>query len=119
MFEELENTLKRILEEVQEQKELLHVVLSSLTTSKQVAAFLGVSQRTIELWVKKGIFQDGEHYHRNGKRLVFIPGAIVDFKKHPERRSLKAKETKQKEIKAKIINPTAKRIIAGLKVGNG
>jgi len=113
MFDELENTLKQILEEVKDQKELLQVVLSSLTTSRQVAAFLGVSQRTIELWVKKGIFQDGEHYYRNGKRLVFIPDAIIEFKKRPKERT--RQKEKPKDTKIENINPTAKRIVAGIK----
>ena len=122
MFDELENTLKQILEEVKDQKELLQVVLSSLNNSRQVAAFLGVSQRTIEVWVKKEIFKEGEHYYRNGKRLVFIPSAIIEFKKHPERRRTnhQQEESKPKPAKTERINPTAKRIVAGIKkVSNG
>jgi hypothetical protein len=121
MFDELENTLKQILEEVKDQKELLQVVLSSLTSSRQVAAFLGVSQRTIELWVKKGIFKDGEHYYRNGKRLVFIPAAVIEFKKHPEKRGARQEEEPKSQVaKTESINPTAKRIVAGIKkVSNG
>ncbi len=119
MFEELENTLKTILQEVRDQKELLQVVLTSLTTSKQVASFLGVTQRTIEVWVKKGIFEEGVHFNRNGKRLVFNPDAIVDFKRNRHKR----KRVKAKEVitpKINVINPTAKRIVEGLKkVNNG
>lgn len=114
MFEELENTLKTILQEVRDQKELLQVVLTSLTTSKQVASFLGVSQRTIEGWVKKGIFEEEVHFNRDGKRLVFNPEAIVDFKRNRHKRKMvKTKETITPKIN--VINPTARRIVDGLK----
>ena len=73
MFEELENTLTKILEKLDNQEIMLQMVLSSLTTSKQVAAFLAVSTRTIELWVKNGTLVQNVHYYRNDKnRLVFI-----------------------------------------------
>ncbi|WP_456430546.1 helix-turn-helix domain-containing protein [Nitratifractor sp.] len=117
MFEELENTLKNILQEMRDQKELLRIVLSSLTGSKQVATFLGVSPRTIEGWVRKGIFVEGEHYYRQGKRLVFIPDAIIEFKRHPERRRPK-QQPKPPAPKTEAINPTAKRIVAGIKKAN-
>jgi hypothetical protein len=118
MFEELETTLKRILQEMQAQKELLRIVLSSLTTSKQVATFLNVSPRTIEGWVRKGILKEGVHFHRNGKRLEFIPDAIIEFKHHPEKR--RVQESKQVPMKVEPVNPTTKRIVAGIKkVSNG
>jgi len=120
MFEELENTLKTILQEVKDQKELLQIVLTSLTTSKQVASFLGVSQRTIEGWVKKGIFIEGVHFNRSGKRLVFNPDAIIEFKRNRHKNKNKNVENKDIPPKINVINPTAKRIVEGLKkVHNG
>jgi hypothetical protein len=92
--------------------------LTSLTTSKQVATFLNVSPRTIEGWVRKGVFKEGVHFQRNGKRLEFIPDAIIEFKNHPEKR--RAQESKPVKMKAEPVNPAAKRIVAGIKkVSNG
>ncbi|SFV67421.1 hypothetical protein MNB_SV-3-1237 [hydrothermal vent metagenome] len=121
MFDELENTLKEILHRLDEQQALLQVTLNSLTTSKAVANFLGISQRTIQLWVKQKKLQEGTHYYRDGKRLVFIPAGILELK-NPYKGSSPLKEDIQKEKtpKKKTLNPVAKKILGDLKkVSNG
>jgi hypothetical protein len=62
-----------------------------------VASFLGVSPRTIQLWVKQRKLQDGKHYYRDGKRLVFIPAAILELKNNPYKGTSPLKEDMQKE----------------------
>jgi len=115
MFEELENTLTKILDKLNNQEVMLQMVLSSLTTSKQVAAFLGVSTRTIELWVKNGTLIRDTHYYRNEKnRLVFIPNAILEYKKNPKKATSKTKEKKSLKEAVHIVHPTAKKFISGL-----
>ena len=122
MFDELENTLKEILHRLDEQQALLQVTLNSLTTSKAVANFLGISQRTIQLWVKQKKLQEGTHYYRDGKRLVFVPAAILELKNNPYKGSSPLKEDmpKEKTTKKKTLNPVAKKILGDLKkVSNG
>ena len=122
MFDELENTLKEILHRLDEQQALLQVTLNSLTTSKAVASFLGVSPRTIQLWVKQQKLQDGKHYYRDGKRLVFLPAAILELKNNPYTGSSPLKEDMKKETiqMKKTLNPVAKKILGDLKrVSNG
>lgn len=115
MFEELENTLTKILEKLNNQEVMLQMVLSSLTTSKQVAAFLGVSTRTIELWVKNGTLVKDVHYYRNDKnRLVFIPNAILEYKKTPKKAKNNTKEQHTAKEKNHVVHPTAKKFINGL-----
>jgi len=115
MFEELENTLTKILEKLNNQEIMLQMVLSSLTTSKQVAAFLGVSTRTIELWVKNGTLVKDVHYYRNDKnRLVFIPNAILEYKKTPKKAKSNTIEKIAETEKVHIIHPTAKKFVNGL-----
>ena len=118
----LEEILKQILHRLDEQQALLQVTLNSLTTSKAVASFLGVSPRTIQLWVKQKKLQDGKHYYREGKRLVFIPAANFGVKKQSLRRiiALKRGYSKEKSTKKKTLNPVAKKILRDLKkVSNG
>ncbi len=115
MFEELENTLTKILDKLNNQEIMLQMVLSSLTTSKQVASFLGVSTRTIELWVKNGTLIRDTHYYRNEKnRLVFVPNAILEYKKNPKKATKKTKEKKALKEVVHIVHPTAKKFINGL-----
>jgi len=115
MFEELENTLTKILDKLNNQEVMLQMVLSSLTTSKQVASFLGVSTRTIELWVKNGTLIKDTHYYRNEKnRLVFIPNAILEYKKNPKKASTKIKKNKPIKEPVHIVHPTAKKFLNGL-----
>ncbi|RRS29865.1 MAG: hypothetical protein P794_09450 [Epsilonproteobacteria bacterium (ex Lamellibrachia satsuma)] len=117
----LEEILNQILHKLDEQQALLQVTLNSLTTSKAVASFLGVSPRTIQLWVKQKKLQDGKHYYRDGKRLVFIPAAILELKNNPYKGVSPLKEDIQKDKtpKKKTINPVAKKILGDLKVSNG
>jgi len=115
MFDELENTLTKILDKLNNQEIMLQMVLSSLTTSKQVASFLGVSTRTIELWVKNGTLIKDTHYYRNEKnRLVFIPNAILEYKKNPKKSSTKTKEKKSPKEAVHVLHPKAKKILNGL-----
>ncbi len=115
MFDELENTLKEILHRLDEQQALLQVTLNSLTTSKAVANFLGISQRTIQLWVKQNKLQDGKHYYRDGKRLVFIPAAILELKNNPYKGSPLKEDIQKEETPKKALNPVTKKILGNLK----
>ena len=118
----LEEILNQILQKLDEQQALLQVTLNSLTTSKAVASFLGVSPRTIQLWVKQKKLQEGTHYYRDGKRLLFIPASILELKNNPYKGSSPLKEDIQKEKtpKKKTINPVAKKILGDIKkVSNG
>jgi len=118
----LEEILKQILDRLDEQQALLQVTLNSLTNTKAVASFLGVSPRTIQLWVKQKKLQDGKHYYRDGKRLVFIPAAVLELKNNPYKGSSPLKEDMPKEesLKNKTLNPVAKKILGDLaKVSNG
>ena len=89
MFNELENTLKLLLEEMQKQSLMQNLYFSNLTTRKQVAEFLGVCSKTIENYEKDGRFEDGVHYQRDeAGRLKYLPKGIVEFstasKKEPK-----------------------------------
>ncbi len=118
----LEEILKQILHRLDEQQALLQVTLNSLTTTKAVASFLSLSPRTIQLWIKQKKLQEGKHYYRDGKRIVFIPAAILEFKNNPYKGISPLKEgiEKEKNPKKKTINPIAKKILGDLKkVSNG
>jgi len=118
----LEEILKQILHRLDEQQTLLEITLNSLTTSKAVASFLGVSPRTIQLWVKQKKLLEGKHFFRDGKRLVFIPAAILEIKNNPYAgsSSLKKDIEKKKNPENKTVNPIAKKILIDLKkVSNG
>lgn len=79
MFEELENTLKDIKNELALYRELFALSVDTLTTQKQVAKFLGISQKTLNTYIKNGILIEGIHYIKNNKN-EFIPYKIIEFK---------------------------------------
>lgn len=79
MFEELENTLKEIKIELGLYRQLFALSIEALTTQKQVAKFLGVSQKTLYLYIKSGVLVEGIHYIKN-KKIEFIPYKIIEFK---------------------------------------
>ena len=84
MFKELENTLNEIKIELGLYRQLFALSIDSLTTQKQVAKFLGVSQKTLYLYIQKSILVEGVHYVRNvrNKKIEFIPYKILEFKQH-------------------------------------
>ena len=79
MFKELENTLKEIKVELGLCRQLFALSIDSLTNQKQVAKFLGISQKTLYLYIQKSILVEGVHYVKN-KKIEFIPYKIIEFK---------------------------------------
>ena len=113
MFDNLENTLKLILEKLEYTEELLQLSISSLRTKKEVAKFLNKSDKTIDNYVKNHTFKKDVHYFYNErKRVEFIPFAILKFKKAPKSRMIPTvDETK------KIYHSSVNSITQGLKIG--
>lgn len=52
-----------------------------ITTKNEVAKFLNVTPRTINNYIEKGLLVESHHfYKKNGKILVFIEEAILNFR---------------------------------------
>lgn len=113
MFDNLENTLKLILQKLEYNEELLQLSISALKTKKDVAKFLSKSEKTIDNYVKNNTLKINIHYFINErKRIEFIPLGILEFKKAPK----VAKEITVEESK-KIYHSSVNSITQGLKVG--
>ena len=56
-----------------------------LTKRAGVMSYLKVSNNTITRYISEGIFKEGYHYHRelknNTSKIIFVSGAIEEFKK--------------------------------------
>jgi hypothetical protein len=113
MFDNLENTLKLILEKLEYNEELLQLSISTLTTKKELARFLNKSDRTIDNYVKNKTLKKDIHYFYNERnRVEFIPFAILKFKKAPQVIS-----TPIIDITKKMYHSSVNSITQGLKVG--
>jgi len=116
MFDDLEKTLRLILQKLEDQEELLQLSISALTTKKEVARFINKSEKTIDNYVKNDTFVKDIHYFYNQRgRVEFIPSAILKFKKSPT--SNKKTEEKRVDTTKKIYHPSVNAIVKGLKVG--
>lgn len=105
MFEELELTLKIILEKLNKQEQMLNLYTSNLTTRKQVAEFLGVCTKSIENYEKDGRFKEGVHYVREESgRLKYLPQGIVEFS------TTSRKESKSTVVKQ--LHPSATKFVS-------
>ena len=68
---------------IAEQKRLLDMVelfLPNLETEKGVIHFLEITKSTFNKYISEGIFIEGLHFVKAGKKRVFIPEAIIKLK---------------------------------------
>ena len=80
-FEHLE-LLPILLAKIKVMEERQKILMPPITTKKEVAKFLGRSERTINNYIERGLLKDGYHFHRkNAKILVFIEDAISEFRR--------------------------------------
>ena len=93
--------------------ELLEMSINSLNTKKSVSKFLNRSEKTIDNYIKNETFVKDKHYYINEKdRIVFIPFAIVNFKKNPSHKlSIVKKETKLETIQ---LSEASSKILKGV-----
>jgi hypothetical protein len=113
MFNELENILIEIREELRIHREIFQMAMDSLSTKKQVAKFLSVSTKTIENYVKDGRFRrDVEYVFDDCGELHFVPTAIIEFRKMGSK-----KEKIANNFTEKIIHPSASKILSKISKG--
>ena len=75
------NPLNLILEEMRELKKQLQIFLPDLTQEKEVIHFLQKDKRTFKKYLDNNILQEGVHYYNSKDKKVYIPDAIIAFKK--------------------------------------
>lgn len=79
-FENLE-LIPKLLDTIEQMNERLKKFAPPLTTKKEVAKFLGVTERTINNYIEQGYLKEDKHFYRkNGKILVFIEDAVFLFR---------------------------------------
>ncbi len=73
--------IPELLKQVKLMTERMTKLAPPLTTKKEVAKFLNKSERTINNYIEQGLIKEGYHFYRkNGKILVFIEDAILEFR---------------------------------------
>lgn len=116
MSESSEKILQQILHKQEKIEELLVLFMPNLKTKKGVAAFFGVTDKTIGNWIEKGKFKEGIEYIWNEKgKPKFIPSGILNH----DRKIKKIKSSKQNDQNdsKKIYHPVVKNILKGVKIG--
>ena len=79
-FENLE-LIPDLLAAVQQMSERMAKFAPPLTSKKEVAKFLGKTERTINNYMSQGYLKDGYHYvHKSAKMIVFDEDAILEFR---------------------------------------
>jgi predicted transcriptional regulator len=93
MFEQLEITLNLIQNELSLNRELLQLMIDSLSTKAQVAKFLGVSSKTVRNYIDDGRFREGFEYFIDDKGAeIFIPNGIIKFKQEQKQKKYEVKK---------------------------
>lgn len=71
-----------LLKQVEEMSNIIKKMIPPITTKKEVAKFLDKSERTVNNYIERGILIEGQHFYRkNGKMLVFVESAVIEFRK--------------------------------------
>jgi hypothetical protein len=79
-FENLE-LIPELLKTIRALEERLQKFAPPLVTKKEVAKFLGKSERTINNYMASGLLIEGYHYfHKNAKIIVFDEDKILEFR---------------------------------------
>ena len=79
-FENLD-LIPMLFKKVELMEERMLKLIPPLTTKKEVAKFIGRSESTINNYINQGLLKEGYHFNRkNGKILVFIEEAVVEFR---------------------------------------
>jgi hypothetical protein len=79
-FENLE-LIPALLKKVEDMEERLRKLTPPITTKKEVAKFLGRSERTINNYMANGLLVEGYHYfYKNAKIIVFDEEKILEFR---------------------------------------
>lgn len=79
-FENLE-LIPKLLKQVELLADRMAKYAPPVTTKKEVAKLLNKTQRTINNYMSEGLLREGYHYHKkNGKMVVFIEDAILEFR---------------------------------------
>jgi len=79
-FENLE-LIPELLSAVQQMSDRIAKFAPPLTTKKEVAKFLGKSERTINNYMANELLVEGYHYfYKNAKIIVFDEDKILEFR---------------------------------------
>jgi len=74
--------IPNMLKQIEEMSNALKKLMPPITSKKEVAKFLGRSESTINSYITQGLLVEGRHFSRkNGKMLVFVESAVIEFRK--------------------------------------
>ncbi len=78
-FEHLE-LIPILLQKIETMEDRLWKLAPPLTTKREVAKYLDVTERTVNNYIQNGYLKDGIHFYRkSAKMLVFIEDAVISF----------------------------------------
>ena len=83
-----------LLKQVEEMSAIIKKMMPPITTKKDVAKFLEKSEGTIGNYISNGLLKEGKHFYRkNGRMLVFVESAVIEFRKELLTGTVNAKTT--------------------------
>lgn len=103
-LEELNNNVNHILELQLQQS-------NALSTTNDVARYLGKSTRTVRNYIKDGKLKINKHFYKdeNGKNH-FIPEAIIEFRSTPRPINV----VQSSNSVTKVMHPVASQVLKGV-----
>jgi len=96
----MSDTEKLILHELKSMKEFMQIFVPDLSIEKEVIHFLGKDKRTFKKYLDEGTLINGVHYVNDKDKKIYIPKAIIEFKKSGCRKT--------------VTNPTAQKVLESI-----
>jgi len=73
--------LQIVLTEIALLKKQLDIFIPDLNLEKEVIHFLCIDKRTFKKYIDEGRLEEGVHYYNDSNKRIYIPDAIIAFKK--------------------------------------
>jgi len=77
----MSNDLQIVLNELLRLKKHMEIFIPDLTIEKEVIHFFNIDRRTFKKYIEEGRLEEGIHYFNDNNKRIYVPDAIIAFKK--------------------------------------
>jgi len=73
--------LQIVLSRLDTLEKQLDIFIPDLSLEREVIHFLCIDRRTFKKYIEEGRLEEGVHYYNDSNKRIYVPDAIIAFKK--------------------------------------